>query len=74
MHDEIILQISDHLRRAESFQKDSKGFRLSKRVTQFIQLNEFATKHESVSEDVGFSFVFALDSINCESFCTSKTH
>jgi hypothetical protein len=30
-------------------------------------------KHESVSEDVGFSFVFALGSINCESFRTSKT-
>jgi hypothetical protein len=39
-----LLRISDHLRRAESFRKDSKGFRLSKRVTQFIELNEFATK------------------------------
>ena len=39
-----LLQISDHLRRAESFRKDSKGFQLSKRVTQFIKLNEFATK------------------------------
>ena len=40
----LLLRISDHLRRAESFRKDSKGFRLSKRVTQFIELNEFATK------------------------------
>jgi len=39
-----LLQISDHLRRVESFRKDSEGFRLSKRVTQFIELNEFATK------------------------------
>ena len=39
-----VLQISDHLRCAESFRKDSKGFRLSKRVAQFIELNEFATK------------------------------
>jgi hypothetical protein len=30
-------------------------------------------KHERVLEDVGFSFVFALGSINCESFCTSET-
>jgi hypothetical protein len=36
--------ISTRGRRAESFRKDSKGFRLSKRVTQFIELNEFATK------------------------------
>jgi hypothetical protein len=40
----FILRISDHLRRTESFWKDSQGFRLSKRVTQFIELNEFATK------------------------------
>jgi hypothetical protein len=43
-HIKGLLLISDHLRRAESFRKDSKGFRRSKRVTQFIELNEFATK------------------------------
>ena len=55
------------------FEKAQNGFWRSKRLTVYQSTMSLQRRHASACEDVGFWFVFALGSINCESFWTSKT-